>query len=739
MTRPIFDRTEVVEVLHGSCLGPTGTSAVIIGANKVGKTHLLDYVYRTETRPPDTLFCRLDVDLLIARLRPGEMLSDDTFVRHFLESLNDQVEAWIRQLAQEEPGWIRQLRAAELDAAKPENADDAEKLAALGVSQRALSARLRELESLRAIHVSVGTLLEQKDPLTPFKLLQPINQLHRLEKRILIIIDEFHRLLEQRGFSANLWMFLRGANSEGKLVALLASTTSLMDAALHVGTNHAGRRAFFNHYQAQPLVPFDISNAGKFLDWLGAQQDIALDDDQRQYLISLGGGSPYFLKKAFELFVLHKLPTPANRPDFERLHVIPVLEVGFHDLWGRCSAGEKELLRHLATPNANVRVDESTDRLEREGYLVRGSGARCEIFSTLFAKFVVAQGQGGGTSVRAIPRIGLRTIPTSLFIQQPDLAEPLVTFEIENPTNEQVSVLLACSVPGFSREKRDTIVVLPREKVSYTLSSLFNSRQIAQLSDPENAEVACSARVLAPGPERTLFETTKPIQLLAKDSFVFARTDPETGNLRHWAWLIAAWVTPNEPAIRSLLTTIGAQQKMFGYPVDAEVGGEPVDGPGVVRAQVAALYEGLRGLRIRYDNSATVFHQAENEFAQRVRLPAQSLADAAANCLDGCVLFASLLSAIGIEPVILFLRGHAIVGWKIAAGEGELEFIDTTMLDRGGFSEAYAEGQSVYAKLKPLTEEWRATQPLTVDTTRAFAILIDIGKEFTKRRLVPIR
>ena len=45
-------------------------------------------------------------------------------------------------------------------------------------------------------------------------------------------------------------------------------------------------------------------------------------------------------------------------------------------------------------------------------------------------------------------------------------------------------------------------------------------------------------------------------------------------------------------------------------------------------------------------------------------LPRESLADKEANCINGTVLFASLLEGISMSPAIVLVPGHAFLAWE---------------------------------------------------------------------------
>jgi len=70
--------------------------------------------------------------------------------------------------------------------------------------------------------------------------------------------------------------------------------------------------------------------------------------------------------------------------------------------------------------------------------------------------------------------------------------------------------------------------------------------------------------------------------------------------------------------------------------------------------------------------------------------------DSSANCIDGTVLFASAIEAMGMNPLIVIIPGHAFVGWKISPNSEEMEFLETTMIDTNSFEDALQRGAKEY-------------------------------------------
>lgn len=151
---------------------------------------------------------------------------------------------------------------------------------------------------------------------------------------------------------------------------------------------------------------------------------------------------------------------------------------------------------------------------------------------------------------------------------------------------------------------------------------------------------------------------------------------------------LGAFVTPNAPDVIGFLRTVAgrhSEARLVGYQVAKNL----------VEPQVQALYEALKDIGITYVNSVIAFDPEEGTASQRIRLPRESLRDRAANCIDGTVLFASLLEAMSLNPGIVLVPGHAFVSWEAWPNSGEWLYLETTMIGSHGYDAARRRGDEL--------------------------------------------
>ena len=99
-----------------------------------------------------------------------------------------------------------------------------------------------------------------------------------------------------------------------------------------------------------------------------------------------------------------------------------------------------------------------------------------------------------------------------------------------------------------------------------------------------------------------------------------------------------------------------------------------------VDKQVYALWNVLQKRNFRYSSISNTSLSSNVVFSQRVRTFDDALQSSQINCVDGSVLFASLLRAINIEPILIRIPGHMFVGYYTDSNHKNINFLETTMI-----------------------------------------------------------
>ena len=136
----------------------------------------------------------------------------------------------------------------------------------------------------------------------------------------------------------------------------------------------------------------------------------------------------------------------------------------------------------------------------------------------------------------------------------------------------------------------------------------------------------------------------------------------------------AAYVNEEHPMIDQLLRealNTRIVNRFLGYQAGSA---EAVD------KQVYALWNVLQKRNFRYSSVSNTSLSSNVVFSQRVRTLDDALESSQINCVDGTVLFASLLRAINITPILVRTPGHMFVGYYTDGNHQGMNFLETTMI-----------------------------------------------------------
>lgn len=276
--------------------------------------------------------------------------------------------------------------------------------------------------------------------------------------------------------------------------------------------------------------------------------------------------------------------------------------------------------------------------------------------------------------------IRMNPIPTSVAHLMTD-ATPLVTFTVRNMTVDPKSVRLSSMVDELSWEAVTTGEVPGEGRVDISQFPVFRAHALKRIREATRASLRVRFDDLT---SRTTVERTVPIWMTARTTAFLWVPDPATGRRTDLTHFLAAWVTPNAPSVLELLGE--AARKLEHGVVGYQRGELGVD------AQVEAIFLACKERNIAYVNTVLASAGA-GVGVQRVRLPSETLKHRAANCIDGTLLFASLLEAASLAPAIVVLPGHALVGYKRSIDAEDYSFLETTNLVESSFEQARLRGE----------------------------------------------
>ncbi|MFC6979200.1 hypothetical protein [Microbulbifer taiwanensis] len=220
--------------------------------------------------------------------------------------------------------------------------------------------------------------------------------------------------------------------------------------------------------------------------------------------------------------------------------------------------------------------------------------------------------------------------------------------KIENPDTEQdlsdLSVTLEAS-PAFLKPKTWTV---DRLAAGGLLSLKDRDLELDGgflFGLTESMRGAVTIRVSRAG--EPLVERVIEVELLACNEWGGAGYMPE---------LLAAFCTPNDPAVDRLLGQASQILRKAGKP-DA-IDGYKSNSRERVWLMASAVYSAVVRMQLGYALPPSSFERN----GQKIRLPNQIETGKVATCLDTTLLFAAAFEQAGLNPLVVITEGHALVG-----------------------------------------------------------------------------
>lgn len=225
---------------------------------------------------------------------------------------------------------------------------------------------------------------------------------------------------------------------------------------------------------------------------------------------------------------------------------------------------------------------------------------------------------------------------------------------------ESDEILQTSEFSGTLPQKGTTYRIFPKIKFRY--QSLAKFDQATSVSVTYRVKIGKAAEE-----EQTV---TLLVRSINDCPFVVAAGDEHIDT----SFTFAAYVNEQHPFVDKLLREaldIGMVEKFNGYQSGNQA---------EVIQQVYALWDLLVARDVRYSSITTTAANAETVASQHVRLLEDTVNNSQANCVDGSVLFVSLLRKIGIDAFLVMEPGHCYAAFFADAKKTTCYAIETTLL-----------------------------------------------------------
>jgi hypothetical protein len=101
--------------------------------------------------------------------------------------------------------------------------------------------------------------------------------------------------------------------------------------------------------------------------------------------------------------------------------------------------------------------------------------------------------------------------------------------------------------------------------------------------------------------------------------------------------------------------------------------------------QVAAIWQVLHDRGFQYSSITATAASSKKMASQAVRTFDNALKTQQANCVDGTIVFASILRKIGISTLLVLVPGHCFLGYYTDKTKQNVAFLETTLLSNADY------------------------------------------------------
>jgi hypothetical protein len=269
-----------------------------------------------------------------------------------------------------------------------------------------------------------------------------------------------------------------------------------------------------------------------------------------------------------------------------------------------------------------------------------------------------------------------------------------VVATITNDNAQAVKVKVSTGVAGFTNTSVATVTVAGKKTATVEQDPELTSTAIDSLTSQKPGQLEVLVTYLDNGQDRTVLDETDNIVVTGRSDFPWSikgMTEAETFAL------LGVMVTPTDPAVKNDLIRAAADYD----PSRSIVSGYQSEGDAD-----NSVYQRLNDIwQAETNDFAMTYISTPVSFApgdtQAIRLPSEALSSSSGNCIELALLYASAVEAMGMQPVIVVIPGHAYLGVRVDDTGNSFYFVETTMIGQSTFDEAVTEGGNEWDKAMP--------------------------------------
>lgn len=257
--------------------------------------------------------------------------------------------------------------------------------------------------------------------------------------------------------------------------------------------------------------------------------------------------------------------------------------------------------------------------------------------------------------------------------------------------------------------------IKPGEELHFkNLNVLINAEYLASLTERSSCQLMAGIY----SDEKLLISETTSITVLAFDQWPGLQYTPE---------LLAAFAMPNHPVVTSMLQL--AAKYLEKWTEDPSLAGYQLEDPNRVKNMAAAAYAAIQQKNITYAEPPSSFEA----LGQRIRLADAVLEQHMGTCMDMTLLYVACLEAMGLNPIMVMMKGHIFAGvWLIEESFSDMIMDDPSQLEKrmskGIHEVAVVECTAMCAGKRKSFDDAVSLAERNVSNYGSFAFVIDIKR-----------
>jgi hypothetical protein len=247
-------------------------------------------------------------------------------------------------------------------------------------------------------------------------------------------------------------------------------------------------------------------------------------------------------------------------------------------------------------------------------------------------------------------------------------------FTVDYSSDRPLTLLISMSIQGFSQLETHTVSASSGTQSTGFIPPLLNEQILRRLTSDSNTSVQVHVTDTA---GQNYYLDDSPLLLRSRWQMQWMASN----RLR-----IAAWVTPDDPAIAQLLSRAANHLALQPPPAPAALVGYTNADPRSVRDQVDAIFDALRlDYHMRYIQASVPYSgPGDTSIAlQTIKLPAEVLQEQSGMCVELTLLLASAVESIGLHAEIVIIPGHAFLGVAMKPDGSRFEYWDAVQVNNG--------------------------------------------------------